>query len=346
MARATIRDVARLAGVSDGTVSNTLNRPHLVNPETRDRVRQAMATAGYVPNAAARALRVGRTRTIGLVVLDFGNPFFTDVATGAEQAATDAGADLALSGTGTGRHDREDRLLRHLAERRLDGLIITPNTVDHPLLATIEQRGTPVVVLAREVPGRRHSAVRSDDRLGGELAARHLLDHGHRHLAFVGWRRDERYDGAARTVAAAGAALDWIDAGDAGITGGLTAGAALTALAPESRPTAVFCANDLIAAGLVQRITRAGLRIPGDVAVVGFDDTELASAACAVELTSVHQPAAEIGRAAVRIILDEMTGPGRARQDIVFVPRLTVRESTAGQDGRGIRPAAASSPAS
>lgn len=160
MGRATIRDVARVAGVSDGTVSNTLNRPHLVNPETRDRVRQAMETVGYVPNAAARALRVGRTRTIGLVVLDFGNPFFAEVAAGAEQAAVEAGADVALFQTGLGEHTREERLLQRLAERHLDGLIITPNNVEDPLLVTIEQRGTPVVVLAREVPGRRRSAVR------------------------------------------------------------------------------------------------------------------------------------------------------------------------------------------
>lgn len=132
MGRATIRDVARVAGVSDGTVSNTLNRPHLVTPETRDRVRQAMATVGYVPNAAARALRVGRTRTIGLVVLDVGNPFFAEVAAGAEQTAIEAGADIALFHTGLGEHTREQRLLHRLAERRLDGLIITPNDVDHP----------------------------------------------------------------------------------------------------------------------------------------------------------------------------------------------------------------------
>jgi LacI family transcriptional regulator len=331
VARATIRDVARVAGVSDGTVSNTINRPDLVNEETQERVRQAMEQVGYVPNAAARALRVGRSRTIGLVVLDFGNPFFTEVATGAEQAATDAGADIALFDTGTGRHDREERLLRHLAERRLDGLIITPNNLDHPLLATIEQRGTPVVVLAREVPARSRSAVRSDDLLGGELAARHLLEHGHRRLAFAGWRRDERYEGAARAAAAAGATLDWIDTGDADITGGLKVGTGLADMPAAQRPTAVFCANDLIAAGLVQQVTRSGLRIPADLAVVGFDDTELASAACAVELTSVHQPAAEIGQAAVRIVLDEMNDPARGRQDVVFEPKLMVRESTAGR---------------
>ena len=330
MARATIRDVARVAGVSDGTVSNTLNRPHLVNAETRDRVRQAMQTVGYVPNAAARALRVGRSRTIGLVVLDFGNPFFADVATGVEQAAEQAGADVALFGTGTGRHDREQRLLQRLAERRLDALIITPNDVEHPLLATIEERGTPTVVLAREVPSRRRSAVRSDDLLGGELAARHLLDGGHRRLAFAGWRHDERYSGAARAAAEAGATLDWMGTATADIAGGLDVGARLAGLDERRRPTAVFCANDLIAAGLVQTATRGGLRVPQDLAVVGFDDTDLASAACAVELTSVHQPATEMGQAAVRLVLEEMNQPGRAAQDIVFEPRLVIRESSAG----------------
>ncbi|MEV0902405.1 LacI family DNA-binding transcriptional regulator [Actinoplanes sp. NPDC049802] len=329
MARATIRDVARLAGVSDGTVSNTLNRPHLVNPETRDRVRQAMETVGYIPNAAARALRVGRTRTIGLVVLDFGNPFFAEVAAGAEQAATEAGADIALFHTGLGEHAREQRLLHRLAERRLDGLIITPNDVDHPLLDTIEQGGTPVVVLAREVPSRRRSAVRSDDFAGGVLAARHLLAHGHRRLAFAGWRHDERYHGAAETAAAAGATLTWIGTPGAALADGLTAGGRLTALGPDRRPTAVFCANDLIAAGIIQAATRNGWHIPGDLAVVGFDDTDLASAASAVELTSVRQPAADIGAAAVRLILGHTNHPDQPGEDVVFEPRLIIRESTA-----------------
>jgi LacI family transcriptional regulator len=329
VARATIRDVARVAGVSDGTVSNTLNRPHLVNAETRERVVRAMAEVGYVPNAAARALRNGRSRTIGLVVLDFGNPFFADVATGAEQAATEAGADLALFDTGLGRHDREDRLLRHLAERRLDGLIITPNDVDHPRFATIEERGTPIVVLGREVPSGLRSSVRSDDTLGGELAARHLLDSGHRHLAFVGWRHDERYQGAGHVTTASGAHLTWIGVDSDGISDGLAAGARLTALPAAERPTAVFCANDLIATGVIQAVTRDGLRVPEDLAVVGFDDTDLASAACAVELTSVHQAAAEIGQAAVRLVLEEMSAAGRTPRDVVFEPELIVRESSA-----------------
>ncbi|WP_051800189.1 LacI family DNA-binding transcriptional regulator [Catenuloplanes japonicus] len=316
--------MARLAGVSDGTVSNTLNRPHLVSTDTRQRVLQAMETTGYVPSAAARALRAGRSRTIGLVVLDFGNPFFAEVAAGAEQAATDAGADVALFHTGIGAHDREQRLLQRLAERRLDGLVITPNDVEHPLLAVIEQRGTPVVVLAREVPSRRRSAVRGDDHAGGVLAARHLLDEGHQHLAFVGWRRDERYEGAAHAAANAGARLTWIGTTDADLAGGVAVGERLTATAAAERPTAVFCANDLIAAGLIQVITQAGWRIPDDLAVVGFDDTDLVSAASAVELTSVRQPAAEMGSASVRLILDG-TGPPR---DLVFVPELIARESS------------------
>lgn len=336
MGRATIRDVARVAGVSDGTVSNTLNRPHLVTPETRDRVRQAMATVGYVPNAAARALRVGRTRTIGLVVLDVGNPFFAEVAAGAEQTAIEAGADIALFHTGLGEHTREQRLLHRLAERRLDGLIITPNDVDHPLLDTIEQGGTPVVVLAREVRSGRRSAVRSDDFLGGVLAARHLLDNGHRRLAFAGWRHDERYQGATRTAAEAGATLSWLGTSGAGLADGLAAGRHLTGLDPHQRPTAVFCANDLIAAGVIQVATLSGLRIPDDLAVVGFDDTDIASAASAVELTSVRQPAADIGAAAVRVILDDTAGHRCPATDVVFEPYLMVRESSVlGEWSRG-----------
>ncbi|XVV15095.1 LacI family DNA-binding transcriptional regulator [Actinoplanes sp. CA-131856] len=334
MARATIRDVARVAGVSDGTVSNTLNRPHLVNAETRERVMAAVAEVGYVPNAAARALRVGRTRAIGLVVLDFGNPFFAEVAGGAEQEATTVGAEVALFNTGIGRLEREKRLLHRLAESRLDGLVITPNDVDDPLLAIIEERGTPVVVLGREVPTRRRSAVRGDDLLGGELAARHLLELGHRRLGFAGWRHDERYLGAAATAAEVGATVTWMGTDSDGLADGLRIGARLAALPVGERPTAVFCANDLIAAGLVQSVTHQGWRIPRDLAVVGFDDTDLASAAAAVELTSVRQPAAELGQAAVRLVLDEANEPGRQPQDVVFRPQLVIRESTRAGTGK------------
>ncbi|MEU8820577.1 LacI family DNA-binding transcriptional regulator [Actinoplanes sp. NPDC048796] len=326
--RATIRDVARVAGVSDGTVSNTLNRPHLVTDETRERVHQAMEAVGYIPNASARALRVGRSRSIGLVVLDVGNPFFTDVATGAEEAAADVGADVALFDTGLGEYDREQRLLRRLTERRLDGLIITPHDVEDPLLAELEQRGTPVVILAREVSSRRRSAVRSDDDYGGVLAAEHLIGLGHRRLAYAGWRHDERYQGAARTAAAAQAQLTWLETANAEFADGLAAGARLVAIPAAERPTAIFCANDLIAVGLVQEVTRNGLRIPEDLAVVGFDDTDLASAACAVELTSVHQAAVDIGRTAVKQLIQEMSDPAVEHKDIVFTPELVVRESS------------------
>jgi LacI family transcriptional regulator len=334
--RATIRDVARVAGVSDGTVSNTLNRPDLVTDATRERVLAAIDAVGYIPNAAARTLRVGRSRSIGLVVLSVANPFFADVASGAEEAAAEVGADLALFDTGLGAREREERLLRRLSERRLDGLIITPQDVEHPLLEEIEQRGTPVVVLAREVPSRRRSAVRSDDDLGGVLAARHLLEMGHRRLVFAGWRRDERYQGAARTAARSGGSLTWMGTSRDRITDGLAVGTRLLSLDAGERPTAVFCANDLIAVGLIHAITRVGLRVPDDLAVVGFDDTDLASAASAVELTSVHQPAAEIGRAAVRILLEEMADPNLERRDVVFEPELVVRESsTSRKPGRG-----------
>ena len=328
MAHVTIRDVARLAGVSDGTVSNAVNRPHLVNAATRDRVLAAMAQLGYIPNAAARALRIGRSRTIGLVVLDFGNPFFAAVASGAERAASAAGADIALFNTGIGRHDREKRLLHRLAERHLDGLVITPHDVNDPLLAVIEDRGAPVVILAREVPDRRRSAVRSDDVLGGELAARHLLDLGHRQMAFAGWRHDERYQGALTLARAADATLTWMGTQGDGVSDGLAVGHRLADLPIAERPTAVFCANDLIATGLVQAVTQHGMRIPRDLAVVGFDDTDLASAAGAVELTSVHQPAEELGEAAVQVVLAEMTDPKRGHRDVVFQPQLVVREST------------------
>jgi LacI family transcriptional regulator len=332
---ASIVDVAARAGVSVGTVSNVLNRPERVSPTTRDRVLRAIDELGFVRNEAARQLRAGRSRTIGLVVLDVGNPFFTDLAAGAEAVAVDAGLSVVLCNS----HDdtaREQHHLSMLKEQRAYGILITPVGDGTATIDEIRRLGTPVVLVDRGT-GRRQCSVAVNDRVGGELAVAHLIEHGHQRVAFVGGPRSlaqvgQRLAGARAAVAAAGlppAALTVIDTPRLDIQSGRATGDRLAALPLARRPTAVFCANDLLALGLLQDTVRRGLAVPADLAIVGYDDIEFAGAA-AVPLTSVRQPRAQLGRAAMELLLEEATGaqPHRHRQ-IVFEPELVTRDSTA-----------------
>jgi LacI family transcriptional regulator len=182
---ASIRDVAGRAGVSVGTVSNVLNRPDVVSEATRTRVLDAIAALGFVRNESARQLRAGSSRTVGLVVLDIANPFFTDVARGVEDVVNAAGLALVLCNSDD-RPEKEAAHLGLLAEQRVHGVLITPTAELTPQLDTLRDRGIPVVLVDRRAPGPDQCAVAADDVLGGRLAAEHLLERGHRRIAFVG----------------------------------------------------------------------------------------------------------------------------------------------------------------
>jgi len=183
---ASIKEVARRAGVSLGTVSNVLNRPDAVTPATRQRVLEAIAELGYVRNDSARQLRAGRSRTVAIVVLDVSNPFFTDVVAGAESVVEAGGGMLIVCNSGED-PSREHRHLDMLEEQRVQGLLITPvSDGPQPRLERFIERGIPVVLVDRGAASTSRCSVAVDDVLGGRLAATHLLDAGHRHLAFVG----------------------------------------------------------------------------------------------------------------------------------------------------------------
>ena len=331
MARATIADVARWAAVSETTVSNVLHRPDVVAAPTRERVLAAIEALGYVANTAARALRTGRTRRFALAVLGLGNPFFVGVAEGVRAAAEQAGASVSFYNTALDTA-REHRLLERLSEQRLEGLIITPVDVGSAALRDFAEQGTPLVVLARQPADGAACAVRSDDVAGGRLAIEHLLAVAGRRLSYVGPTRDERYHGARLAASSAGVQLHLVSTGGAGIQDGQRAASDMLEDGAGALPRGVFCANDLIALGLVQALTARGVRVPQDVAVVGYDDLLLASATSAVELSSVHQPAQMMGREAVRLLLQEQhqdqAGGDHAHQDVVFTPRLVVRSSS------------------
>jgi LacI family transcriptional regulator len=331
-AAASVVDVAARAGVSLGTVSNVLNRPDRVAPATRARVLQAIDELGFVRNEAARQLRAGRSRIIGLVVLDVGNPFFTDLAAGVESLAEESGLSVILCNSNDDRA-RERHYLSLLQEQRAFGVLITPVGAATKQLDALRARGTPVVLVDRG-SGRRQCSVSVDDEVGGTIAAEHLLTLGHRRIAFVGGpvslrQVSERLAGARSAIEGVGGArLRVVETAAMSVACGREAGAALAGIAARNRPTAVFCANDLLALGVLQEMTRNRLRVPDDVAIVGYDDIEFAAAA-AVPLTSVRQPRAQLGRSAAELLIDEVqNADSHQHRQLVFEPELVVREST------------------
>lgn len=331
---ASVSDVAALAGVSLGTVSNVLNRPDRVSDATRRKVNDAMTELGFVRNESARALRAGQSRTIAYVVLDAANPFFTDVALGVEDVAEESDLSLFLCNS----HQepaREASYLVRLEQQRVQGVLLTPVDADTALIDELPARGTPVVLVDRTRPGNTHCSVAVDDRLGGRLAIDHLLDLGHERIAFIGGPRHigqirDRYEGALAALSDQARATDslvavWTDA--LTVDAGRLAAALITGMPSATRPTAAFCANDLVALGLLQGCVELGLAVPGDLAVVGYDDIEFAAAA-AVPLTSVRQPRRELGRAAGRLLLDESSNPDHEHEQLEFLPELVARAST------------------
>lgn len=332
---ASVKDVAAAAGVSLGTVSNVLNRPELVSGTTRERVEHAMADLGFVRNETARSLRTGRSSTLAYVMLDSRNPFFTDVAHGIELATEALDHTLFLCNSDN-RAARETALLARLQERQVQGILITPVDPESAALQTIAER-TPLVVVDRTRGSADLCTVAVDDVLGGRLALEHLIDLGHRRVAFAGGPM------SVGQVAdrLAGARAAWTDAGlppedlvsiecsALTATEGRTVGEQLAGIPSSRRPTAVFCANDLIALGLLQHAIGQGWRVPEDLALVGYDDIEFAATA-AVPLTSVRQPRQELGRTAAELVLDEGSNPAHQHQQVVFTPALVARSSTTG----------------
>ncbi|MDP3890062.1 LacI family DNA-binding transcriptional regulator [Nocardioides sp.] len=331
---ASVKDVAKAAGVSLGTVSNVLNRPDQVTAKTRDRVLAAMAELGFVRNEGARQLRVGRSSTIAYVMLDAANPFFTDVAQGIEDTAETA--DLSVfSCNSNNQADREAAYLNRLEQQRVQGVLITPVDPDHPSLEDLPRRGTPLVIVDRTRSTNTHCSVAVDDVLGGRLAAQHLLDQGHERFAFVGGPdtigqvRDRR-QGAYAALDAARLPHDrLVEVATTALTvaEGRGAGERIAGLGNDTRPTAAMCANDLLALGLLQQCVALGVRVPGDLAIVGYDDIEFAAAA-AVPLTSVRQPRRQLGARATELLLDEAANPDHQHQQVLFTPELVVRAST------------------
>ena len=330
-----IRDVAAHAGVSVGTVSNVLNRPDVVAKSTRSRVQAAIKQLGFIRNESARQLRAGRSRTIGLVVLDVANPFFTDVARGVEDEASESGLAVILCNSDD-QQAKETRYLELLEEHRVQGILITPVSGAHERLARLQRRGTPVVLVDSRSPTRGQCSVSVDDVLGGDIAVAHLLEARHERIAFVGGPMTirqvaDRREGAIRALEQAGlpaGQLHVIETAALNVSAGQMAGAAIAEMPAARRPTAVFCANDLLALGVLQEMTASRIRVPEAISIIGYDDIDFAAAA-AVPLSSVRQPRHQLGRTAAQLLLDEALGEAsHQHRQVVFEPELVIRRSS------------------
>ena len=336
MASISVRDVAAKAGVSVGTVSNVMNRPEKVSPNTVARVRAAIAELGFVRNDAARQLRAGRSRSIGLVVLDVANPFFTDIARGAEDRAAREHLTVLL-GNSDESTTRESSYLDLFEEQRVHGVLISPLGDVRHRLERLRLRGTPTVLVDRQIDDESFSSVAVDDVAGGKLAVGHLATIGRRRVAFVGGPTGirqvaDRLMGARDAVAQVpGMTLEVVSTDALTVLEGRAAGQAIMAREPSDRPDAIFAANDLLALGVLQALNMAGVSlVPHEIALIGYDDIAFASAAV-VPLSSVRQPRELIGSTAVDLLLREVAGGADfAHEQIVFQPELVVRESTGG----------------
>lgn len=327
---ATLHDVAAKAGVSAITVSRALNNTGYVSSHTRQRILDAASELNYVPNALASSLRSQRTQLLALLLTDVTNPFWTTVARGVEDTAIDAGYAVILCNTDED-PTKEARYLDLLLRRRIDGLLIAPTVASTELLHNLKRRNVPFVLIDRQVSGLVADIVRGDSYTGAYQLTAHLLETGYRQIAMIGGPTtvstgEDRVRGYLAALQAAGIGPDsgLIRRGPYRQSWGCAAMEDL--LASGRRPAAIFAANNVIALGVLEALRAHDLRVPEDVAVVSFDDFP-PSVGAQPFLTAAVQPAAEMGRQAIRLLLERLAQPGGEPRDIILPTQLIVRQS-------------------
>ncbi len=335
MKTVTIKDVARHAKVSISTVSRVLNESGYVSEQTSQRVWRAIEALNYKPNQLARSLTTGRSRTIGLVLPDITNPFFPAVARGVEDAANVNGYTVILCNTDAD-PEQEKAYVTALREKRVDGFVFTVSGPDASTILGLIEADIPVVVIDRCVEGASVDSVLIYNEQWAYEATMHLIGLGHRAIAYINGPDDlttskERYAGYRKALADAGVSFNpaLVRTGDFRYPSGHARMREL--LASGQEVTAVFAANDMMAIGAMRAIQEWGLRVPEDIAVVGFDDILLASL-IKPSLTTISQPAYHMGALAVEMLLERIGGAqgGEARTKICHA-RLVVRESCGGR---------------
>jgi LacI family transcriptional regulator len=329
-AHLTSRDIARAAGVSQATVSNVLNRPELVAPDTVLRVRQIMERLGFVVNDSARSLRVGRSRALGVVTLDLSNPFWGEVTRGIEAVASEHGLPV-LFGASEENLAKELQFLRLFQEHRVDSILLSSVDVDSPTLREMHRRGTKVVILDQDDPKGHYSSVTFNHVAGARLAAQHLVRYGHRRIAFLNGPHSvpwclARAQGLREGLESCGINPDKavLEFTIKSMTAQSAEPAVGTVLASGFEPTAVFCVNDMVALGALKVLSQRGIRVPEDLSIFGFDDSYFSSL-LSPALTTVRQQPFELGKKATETVIS--LAPGAKPVSYVFEPEIMLRDS-------------------
>ena len=336
MKKVSIKDIAKAAGVSHSTVSRALCDSHLVNVDTKARIKDLACEMGYSPDARARSLVTGRSYTVGVVVTTIADPFVAEVLQGVESTAHDHGYTVILSSSNS-EPEREIAAVEMLRAKRVECVIVTSSRIGALYLEHLERIGGPVVLINNhnEQSGTYTYTVTVDNRHGSFLATSHLIQRGHHRITYIAGPADhssdkERHAGYQQALRKWGIPHDptLIVPGDGLPAGGMRA--VKTLLKMSEPPSAVFCYNDMTAIGVLQAAREANIAVPGDLAVIGFDDIPFASYV-SPSLTTINQPKREMGRLAVEMALslaEADDGADLELSDIVVKGELVVREST------------------
>jgi DNA-binding LacI/PurR family transcriptional regulator len=326
-----IKDIARMAGVTHSTVSRALRNSPLVNQDTVARIQRIAREAGYRTSAAARSLVTRRSDTVGVVVTNIADPFVAGVVSGIEETAGQHGLSVFLANSNA-EPEREVRVARKFEEQRVDGIIVTSSRVGARYVPLLAHMQVPIVLLNNQHPGQYAHSVMIANREASREVTRHLISLGHRRIAYLGDRHGyqsdtERFAGYRDALREARIRFQpsLVVHGDGKPEGAETAAAGLFAL-PEP-PTAIFCYNDMSALGALRRIRALGLRVPEDISIAGFDDLFF-SQFLNPPLTTVRQPLRHLGNLAMDTLLKIFAGEP-SEIDIKVPGELIVRESTA-----------------
>lgn len=328
---ATIKDVARLAGVSTTTVSHVINKTRFVAETTQEKVLDAVKQLNYAPSAVARSLKCNTTRTIGMLVTQSTNLFFSEVIDGVESYCYRQGYTLILCNTG-GIYEKQRDYIRMLAEKRVDGMLVMCSDLTEELLEMLESHpDIPKVIMDWGPETSQADKIIDNSEEGGYLATKYLIGKGHQAIAclsghFVKAACQERIAGFRRAMAEANLPVndDWILEGNFECDTAVLAADKI--LAMDTRPTAVFCFNDTMALGLISRLQQRGVRVPDDMSIIGYDNIELAEY-FSPPLTTVHQPKRRVGKNAFEILLERIKDKEHERRTFEMHPEIVERDT-------------------
>ncbi|EKF9984861.1 substrate-binding domain-containing protein [Vibrio cholerae] len=328
---ATMKDIARLAGVSTSTVSHVINKSRFVSDEIAERVNNAAQQLNYAPSALARSLKMNRTKTIGMLVTTSTNPFFGEVVKGVERSCYHKGYNLILCNT-EGDNQRMKASINTLLQKRVDGLLLMCSTLEGERLDVFDRYpDIPVVVMDWGPILFASDKIQDNSLQGGYMAAKHLIECGHKEIGcitgpLIRHQAQMRYEGYKRALAEAGLGIhpDWIIESDFECEGGYQAFEKL--YERGKLPSALFVCNDMMAMGVIQAASQRGLRVPDDLSLIGYDDVHIAKFMTPA-LTTIHQPKYRLGKAAVDTLLYRLENPDTTAQVVQLEPTLVVRNS-------------------